>query len=112
MNLPVFSQLAGNFRFSETGSLETASSTSESTRTRLPLWRTLVPNVSSIMPRPKDSYPSSKPPRPICLRPLVCQDHRGDGQPDPAELGLAVCLIECISPHRPLSRGSDTPATI
>jgi len=30
MNLPVFSQLAGNFRFSETGSLETASSSGES----------------------------------------------------------------------------------
>ena len=30
MNFPVFTQLAGNFRFSETGSLETASSSGES----------------------------------------------------------------------------------
>ena len=30
MNFPVFTQLAGNFRFSETGSLETASSSEES----------------------------------------------------------------------------------
>jgi len=31
MNFPVFTQLAGNFRFPETGSLETASSSGEST---------------------------------------------------------------------------------
>ena len=30
MNFPVFSQLAGNFRVSETGSLQTASSSGES----------------------------------------------------------------------------------
>src|SRR6516162_5229374 len=30
MNFPVFTQLAGNFRFPETGSLETASSSDES----------------------------------------------------------------------------------
>ena len=34
MNFPVFSQLAGNFRFSETGSLETASSSEESANHR------------------------------------------------------------------------------
>jgi len=34
MNFPVFSQLAGNFRVSETGSLQTASSSGESTNVR------------------------------------------------------------------------------
>src|SRR6516225_6135258 len=34
MNFPVFSQLAGNFRVSETGSLQTASSSGESTNFR------------------------------------------------------------------------------
>ena len=34
MNFPVFSQLAGNFGFPETGSLETASSSSESANFR------------------------------------------------------------------------------
>ena len=34
MNFPVFSQLAGNFGFPETGSLETASSSKESANFR------------------------------------------------------------------------------
>jgi hypothetical protein len=34
MNFPVFSQLAGNFGFPETGWLETASSSGESTNFR------------------------------------------------------------------------------
>ena len=36
MNFPVFSQLAGNFRVSETGSLQTASSSKEYANHRFP----------------------------------------------------------------------------
>ena len=47
MNFPVFSQLAGNFRFSETGLLETASSSTESANQRYRIVEILLEVLSS-----------------------------------------------------------------
>jgi len=52
MNFPVFSQLAGNFGFPETGSLETASSSRESTNFRFLSIPPAADRGGSVLPLP------------------------------------------------------------
>ena len=91
MNFPVFTQLAGNFRFPETGSLETASSCGESANFRS-LARCRDPNVP-FGPAPGEDLGHQGENSPKCkwqrYKPRASPNQIGDGVGPVLYIGLA-----------------------